>query len=179
MDKKDILLVIDLQKEFKDRDGAGYEKCLDYIRRCHGKYDRMIGTLFTREGYPDGTAIDRQYETCLGWDGCVGCNESSLEYKPDIVIRKKTYALSAEKLSSALPYEEDSFDCDYRIDIIGCDTDACVLATAFSLWDAGTDFRVLAGFCYSSGGESQHLAALEVMRRSFGSRVIEDARREA
>ena len=38
MSKKDVLLVVDLQKEFKDKEGH-YDELLNYVRCAGPKYD--------------------------------------------------------------------------------------------------------------------------------------------
>ena len=77
-------------------------------------------------------------------------------------IDKHTYALNTTKnLSKKFAY-----------DVIGCDTDACILATAFKLFDENYEFRVLSDYCFSSGGKEVHDSAVEIMKRNFGTAVI-------
>ncbi|MDY0009081.1 MAG: isochorismatase family protein [Bdellovibrionales bacterium] len=55
------------------------------------------------------------------------------------------------------------------VGICGVDTDACVMAAVFALWDAEIRPVVLADYCMSSGGRSFHNAALDLMLRQFGT----------
>lgn len=55
-----------------------------------------------------------------------------------------------------------------EVGICGVDTDACVLAALFNLWDHDIRPIVLSSYCYSSGGENLHRAALDLMMRQFG-----------
>ena len=43
---KNILLVIDIQKEFKDKTEEKYNKVIDYINNNKDKYDLVIGTFY-------------------------------------------------------------------------------------------------------------------------------------
>ena len=43
-----------------------------------------------------------------------------------------------------------------KVAICGVDTDACVMAAFFALWDAEIPSVILANYCASSGGESFH-----------------------
>lgn len=55
------------------------------------------------------------------------------------------------------------------VGICGVDTDACVMAAVFALWDAEIRPFVLAEYCASSGGPQFHRAALDLMLRQFGT----------
>jgi nicotinamidase-related amidase len=55
-----------------------------------------------------------------------------------------------------------------EIGICGVDTDACVMAALFCLWDHDIRPIVLSSYCFSSGGENLHRAALDMMLRQFG-----------
>ncbi len=56
-----------------------------------------------------------------------------------------------------------------RVGIAGVDTDACVFAACFNLWDCGVQPIILANYCSSSGGSMIHKAALSIMQRQFGA----------
>ena len=51
--------------------------------------------------------------------------------------------------------------------VMGFDTDACVLATAFALWDRGLATTIDERGCASSGGQALHNSALRIARRSL------------
>ena len=79
------------------------------------------------------------------------------------MIIKSGYALPLQK--SGLRQETD------EIDIIGCDSDACVLATCFALFDGGYQFKILTPYIYSTGGDVMHNEAYDIMVRNFGKAV--------
>lgn len=59
-----------------------------------------------------------------------------------------------------------------QIDLMGVDTDQCVLATALALFDIGITPRVIIDRCASTGGPDAHDAGLAVMRRALGDHNI-------
>lgn len=66
----------------------------------------------------------------------------------------------------------DEKDPQLSFDIIGCDADACVMATAFTLWDKKADFRILSDYIYTTSEESTKEDVMKIMRRNFGDCVI-------
>ena len=62
MNTKRILLVIDLQRQFKDDNGQ-YEMCLKYISEHKDKYDRIVGTIFRNTD-------NSMYEKKLDYSDC-------------------------------------------------------------------------------------------------------------
>lgn len=150
-----ILLVIDLQPSFKVE--PYYSKILGYISENKLKYDKIIGTRFIN-------TKDSLYTDRLGYTDCMKREE--LDYKPDILIGKRGYALNVRNNLKLLQ--------NNQVDIIGCDADACILATCFQLWDYNIDFRILKNYIYSSGGENMTTDAYEIMLRNFGRNSIAD-----
>lgn len=55
-----------------------------------------------------------------------------------------------------------------KVGICGVDTDACVMAACFALWDAEIQPIIFSQYCHSSGGVDMHRAALSMMFRQFG-----------
>lgn len=58
------------------------------------------------------------------------------------------------------------------VTVMGFDTDACVLAVCFQLWDAGIEFTVNLNGCASSTGRHAHTSAAQIMRTVFGGDSI-------
>lgn len=59
-----------------------------------------------------------------------------------------------------------------QIDLIGMDTDQCVLSTALGLFDAGITPRVLSGYCASTGGTGFHRAGIKILKRALGKHNV-------
>lgn len=81
----------------------------------------------------------------------------------DIATESSTY-------SSLTPDVEHAFrQAGVReVDVIGIDTDQCVLATVFALFDAGYEPRVLDDLVGSASGQTCHEAGLIALRRAIG-----------
>lgn len=143
-----VLLVIDLQKEFYIEDK--YEKVLNYINTHRCDYDKVVATVFKNK--KDSNFVKR-----LGYKDCMYANDSSIEFKADDIIVKNTYTVPVEQVGSI----------DDIITIIGCDTDGCVLASLFVLFDNEYNFQVLNEYCYSSGGEQYDNITKQIIKRNI------------
>ena len=151
------LLVVDLQKEFvKDRKGkAIYDKCLKFISNRRNEYDIVIAAV-----YRNDSDVNSNMGRLLNWTECK--DVVPLEFIPDSSYIHTGYAIKE------YPYVTSND----IIDIIGFDTDACVLAAAFDVFDLGCNMRVLTELCWSSGGRRMHDAGIAIMKRQFGKAVI-------
>lgn len=145
----DVLLAIDLQPEFSDHDGQ-YERIVHFVKQSvqDHTFDKIIATQFKNTG-------NNSFKRYLDWDDCKNPGSPDVT---DNLIQKSAYAVDLAMLDPSDHY----FLC-------GCDTDACILATAFRMFDEGYHFTVLAEQCFSSGG--LHDQAIQIMRRNFGSAV--------
>ena len=155
---RNILLVIDIQKEFKDKTGEKYKKVIDYINNNKDNYDLIIGTFFKNE-YPSN------FDKKLHWDGCKNASVDSVEYNYDFLFKKSTYILDFEKLLF-----NDLFSKEDKITLIGCDTDACIFVNAANLFDKGYDFRILTDYIYSTSNFDENVT-VNILRRNFGDCV--------
>ena len=147
-----ILLLIDIQKGFP----ASYD-ILPYIEKLDfNKYDRVIATqfinnedtLFYKNGYkkmmeePEINLFDIVENNCTD------------------IIKKDTYSIPLNKLYNIVNKKDIS-----SIDIIGVETDGCILATMFSLWDEKIPFKLLKA--RTTGKYGVHDAAKLIMRRNL------------
>lgn len=131
---------------------------VEKIKNIRDGYDVVIATQFINP-------LWGRFEKILGYKECrLGSPESDIviPLSPQKVFDRFSYGLQRPHVEALKEYPVRSWD------IVGCDTEACVLATCYALWDANIDFRVLKELCYSSGGEALHRAALDIMKRSFG-----------
>ncbi|MCI8520252.1 MAG: isochorismatase family protein [Clostridia bacterium] len=148
-----ILLAVDLQKEFADKDGK-YEEILAFLNDAvrGGGYDKVVATKCVNSNKSNFVRYNNWHKLIDG--------TSELEFKADEVIEKQSYGLTDY---SMLPK-------DAEIDIIGYDTGACVLKIALDLFDRDYKFLVLSKYCYSTGGEEHHKRGLQVL-----SNLLENA----
>ena len=127
-----------------------YEKCLDYIEKHRNDYDKVIAVLYENDG------SNPNMERLTYYSGCK--SEQFPPFLADKVVKHAGY----------FNFNLLKFEPEDTVDIIGFDTDACVLSTAFNVFDMGCNFRVFKDLCWSSGGKIMHLTGLAVMERNFG-----------
>ena len=147
-----ILLAVDVQKEFQDQDGQ-YDKIVSYIKNAVGKYDLIYATVCTN--HPDSPFVQNNV-----WLDCLNGLEP-LAFSTDKVVVKCGYGF--------LDYHW--LDIRDHYDIIGFNTDCCVMKVALDLFDRGYDFNVITDYCYCSGGNEEHQRGVGLMRDLLGQMV--------
>lgn len=152
------LLLVDLQKGFiNGRSKQIVPKIISLVKS--GKYGRIYATQFFN-------TPESPFVKFLNWKGCMDSPETDLIDELDKytfkVIKKYTYSALNEELLCELRNNNIT-----EIDIAGVDTDACVLATAYALFDAGIRPNILSSYCASSGYDDVHKAALRVAERNL------------
>lgn len=150
------LLIVDLQKEFglsENTDKNRYYNILNFVTNTKD-YDIKIATICKNK-------IDSNFVKSNIWLDCINGVED-LEFKCDRIIEKFGYGL-------------DKYDClplEYEYDIIGYNTDACVLKVALDMFDRGYNIRVVSKYCYSSNGENNHQRGLHILKDLIGDFMI-------
>lgn len=144
------LLIVDLQTGFHPPGSL-----VDEIRAYAGQFDVVVQTQFQNT---EGSL----YRTVLGRNGDGG--ELLLSIPGAIILKKLGYGLTQRQLTAIA-----SLECD-EWSICGLETDACVMACAYSLWDAGIAPRIIGELCASP----LHGAGMSVLSRQFGSLVQVD-----
>ena len=87
--------------------------------------------------------------------------------KEDLVFQKTSYSPLTDEFKAFL--DKENFDVAF---VCGIETDSCVLATAFSLFDYGVKPIIVIDCCATcAGSEFQHAAHM-IMERSFGKENI-------
>ena len=150
-----ILLVVDLQEEFRDADGQ-FERILDFVKRAKktGGYEKVIATkCLNRE--------DCAFMRYEAWDDCLQ-GAKPLPFVPDEVLEKYSYGLPDYGL----------LDPNAHYDIVGFNTEACVLKIALDLFDRNFDFCLLGEYCYSSEGREHHARGLAVAEALLGTSFV-------
>ena len=154
-----VLLVVDLQSEFvTDTEGMSrFQDCIDYIAENSSEYDKVIALIYKQD--PEFKNMSR----LVNWEECK--NVKPLAFNPQFAYLHCGYTC---KLL------QDILSPDDIVDIIGFDTDACILNTAFEVFNIGCTMRIWERLCWSSGGKEMHETGLKVMRRQFVNAVRED-----
>lgn len=107
----------------------------------------------------------------VGWNEMVSGEETKLSKILIPVVTKTFYKPSYSPVSPALLQILQS-EAITTIAIGGVDTDACVMATALGLFDAGFETFVVSDGCASSGGKEYHETAINILKRNIGERYV-------
>jgi len=162
------LLVVDIQRGFLN----------DYTRHVPGRVlelvraQRFDAIYFTRFENPPGGP----YREFLDWHGCAVPPETELAPElerlaaPDRVFSKPGYAGLPDPLARML--RERGVE---RVNVVGIDTDMCVLKVVMDLFDLAIEPIVLVDCCASTAGLQAHLAGLAVLARNIGATRLRDA----
>lgn len=138
------LLVVDLQEGFYPP-----RYLVKRIQEAARIFDAVVQTRFKN-------GPSSLYRRALQWEGDGGALVKVVE--TPVVLDKAGYGLSSEHIDAL-----KALGCD-QWHLCGLETDACVLACAFSLWDAEIRPRIELDLCTSP----LHNEALPIIRRQFG-----------
>lgn len=173
-----ILFVVDLQRQFADKEKIEYNKCIEFIKKHNAEYDGILATQFNNAPYNDN------FRKHLNWNGCSDSwSNKDLEWldciddKSKVVIYQKAgYGLDQPVRMLGVDGFDLSITRDSQVDIIGCDMDACVMANCFWIWDQGiTNMRILTDYIYTTADPKYGIdkqVLINIMKRNFGDCVI-------
>lgn len=166
-ERPNALIVVDAQRGFINA-VEGAKTVMNYIHWLldSPQFDVVIATQFIN---PDNSAFRRALDYN---DMTLGDVKTNLDERVDA---------RADQVVTTYGYGIDSLDMDYVDDllrgnnidsalVVGFETDGAVLATAYSLFDAGIVPVIDSRGCASSGGADMHNAALQIAARNL--RVI-------
>ena len=152
-----FLVVVDLQKEFaKNIKGRKiYQKAVNYVYNNKDNYSYVFAAIYKQE--------PREFVNM----------HRKLNYRECEIIEPIEFPYDQLYYHSGYSIDEyPNFGKGDVVDVIGFDTDACVLAACFDLFNKDCDLRILTKYIYSSGGDSMHNHGLAIMKRQFGKCVI-------
>ena len=157
-------IVVDMQLAFLKKQAQFIDKVSGLVKTWPAEH-----TYWTRYKNHPGSLFERY----LNWSDCMVAPCSDLIPAPWVDERNVRdhfgYGLTLEFMNElkSFGYKEAA--------LCGVDTDACVMAAAFNLWDNDIRPIVMADYCASSGGKNLHEAALDLMYRQFGvNSVVQD-----
>lgn len=127
------LLIIDLQYGFSPS-----PETVENIRNVAADYPVVVATRF--HPAPDNPLMQRLDRPCQEGDAVIDVGHN-------LVIERHGYGLDQPALDALR-----DFSGIKEWGLIGGHTGACLLACAFSLWDAGLPFHVVRPFCLSAPG---------------------------
>lgn len=151
-------------------------RCWVIVDMTHGfatdRLRELAGRIYTEaSGDPVYALVQTNpprgpFHKLLGWNKCTEDGDQEL-LEPLGDLDPQIFEKTGYGALTPLPVEELShFD---EVVVVGADTDACVLATALALFDAGVGVVVSTTLTLSSGGEDFHHAALKILRRQLGT----------
>ena len=137
-----VLIVVDLQKGFINK--PIYEKLCEKIKIFLEKNENNYFKIYFTKFINDKNSF---YETKLNWKNLqdIESQEFAISLpKNATVLEKHGYGLSLEDLEKIKNLGAS------EIDICGLQTDACVYAISFQLFDAGIYPNILINYCATS-----------------------------
>ena len=158
---KELLLVIDLQKDFIN-DNTENISCNIEKLISSKKYKYVVFTKFIND-------INSSFYKTLNYKGCMS------EDGRKIVIDTLEYPILEKKTYTALNYELKKFieDNDIKkIYLCGIDTDACVLKTAIDLFENNLEVKVIEDCCMSHSGKEYHNSAINMLKKLIGKQNV-------
>lgn len=150
-----ILMIVDVQKGFMNKNTEDVvvkiQKLID-----SKKYSQIVATKYKNE--------NSNNEIIHKWYGMKTEDEQKIMVKGKFeVIDKNTYNSCNEKLQKFVKDKNVT-----HVDIVGVDTEMCILATAIGVYDLGLIPCVLKDYCASTAGIKMHNKAIVILKRIIG-----------
>lgn len=174
-DAHSALLVVDLQVGMADGAEAACERLAErvaeHVRRVGSHHGYLVASLFRNT---PGSTYDRLVGSDMRDDAACALLAPVAQLGLD-AHELPTYSSLGEELHAEL--RERGIE---RVHVVGVDTDQCVLATVFALFDAGFEPIVARDLCLSTSGDVPHEAGIVALNRAIGEpRVVPAAAIEA
>lgn len=151
------LLIIDIQRGFLNRHT---KKLPELAESLQNKYELIY---VAKLEYGDRSPF-LEIRKSTGF--CDIDRPTDLAFQP-VSTAKTIVKHGYSALNTELKTELERSDIK-QIDLMGMDTDQCVLATALALFDMSITPRILSRYCASTGGASSHRAGIKILRRALG-----------
>ena len=158
------LIVIDVQKYFITNETKPIVKRISkYLESNTNKYSAVYFTIFRNDTIAPLWKISE-------WEGCTDSPDTDIcnEIKKFTNERNLFYKhiLSAAKVPQLLERLKEKHITE--ADLCGFDTDCCVLATAYDLFDQGIKPIILENLTWSTSEERLHKSAIQMIKRNIG-----------
>ena len=155
------LVIIDVQNVFINTQTQSF---VQPIERLQCDYDIIIIFRFINT---HGSSFEKH----LNWKKCYkNSEESSLAFIPSkdsIILEHSNYSCLTKDLKKLLEKKYIS-----HIDLCGFDTDACILKTAFDLFENKISFSILENYTTSTRGSTLDEAAKIILKRNLGKDIL-------
>lgn len=161
MEDKSALLIVDVQRGFVNEHTKAVPPLVEKEQFTY----RLVWAAKLEYGDSSPFLRIRRHS---GFGDVDNPAELAFALRPEArTIIKHGYSAVTEELLQELKEHDIT-----TVDLMGVDTDQCVLATAFALFDAGITPRVVASHCASTGGPDMHEMGIHVMRRALGGQNV-------
>ncbi len=159
-----VLFVIDAQKLFESKKTKEIARRINnYVKKNKNKYSFIVFTVFKNDHQSSLYKIFR-YKKGMKKEEARLLPEITENIDASKVIHRNTYSLlKIPKIRNKLNKNNIK-----QVDLCGFDTDCCILATAFDLFEAGFKTVVLQDICFSISGKKLHDSALKIIKRNCG-----------
>lgn len=161
---KKALIIIDVQKYFLNKETQGVvNEIRNYLANKSSEYDKIYFTIFKNNPSAPLWKISRWHDCTNSPDTDI-CDELKQFATDENLFYKNIF--SAFKVSE-IQKEVNGNDIK-EIHLCGFDTDCCVLATAYDLFDSGLKPVILEDLTYSTSKENFHNSAIKMIKRNIG-----------
>lgn len=156
-----FLLVIDLQNGFMNENTKELPNKIEEIVNS-GKYQNIVFTRFVN-------SVNSIFSKKLNWNGCINDRDIQIviNTKNNKILDKSIYSAVNKNLLDYI--EKNNIKNIY---LCGIDTEACILKTAFDLFEKEYNVYVLKDYCASTLGIERHNNAIEILKRNIGEKYI-------
>ena len=159
-----ILIVIDVQKYFLNEETEPIvKKIQSFLQEKSKEFSAIFFTVFKNDPASPLWKIS-------GWKECKDSPDTDIcdEVKEFINDKNLFYKnnLSAYKVPAIQNWLKENADSE--VYLCGFDTDSCILATAYDLFDHGIKPIVLENLTGSTSTENLHNPAIQMVKRNIG-----------
>ena len=161
---KKALIVIDVQKYFLTNETKDIVKKIQkFLLEKSDQYDQIYFTIFKND--PTGPLWK-----IAGWEGITNSPDTDIcEELQELVNDNNLFyknILSAVKVPEITKGLKDN--TIKEVHLCGFDTDCCVLATTYDLFDQNIKPVILENLTYSTSKDNLHNAAIKMIKRNVG-----------
>lgn len=158
------LLVIDVQKYFLNNETKPIvDKIRNYLKANLQNYSAVYFTFFKNDPTSPLWKISKWKDCSKSPDTDI-CDEiKEFANKKNLFYKNVLSAFRVPEIKKGI--RESSIS---QVDICGFDTDCCILATAYDLFDRGIKPVILENLTFSTSKERLHDPAIKMIKRNIG-----------
>ena len=158
------LIIIDVQKYFlTDETKSIVKRISEYLKTNSDKYTAIYFTIFKNDQNAPLWKIS-EWRDCTGSPDTDICSElKEFTTENNLFYKNVLSAVRVPEISQGIKDKNIS-----EVNLCGFDTDCCVLATAYDLFDQGIKPVILEDLTWSTSEEKLHKPALQMIERNIG-----------